>query len=188
MDALIWSEFTLVALVGVVAGWVLRSLFRREPGESRVAQPRGPSASPASEAPADEAPTYRPPGPGAVVSSPGLSPGTDAAGRVITHLASLGRLGNDEVGRLGFTQKGMSEALAIRQGTLTKVLSRLEAAKVIESDRRHVRGQPRRLNVYRLTALGESVARDLRHRSTAPAAVSGSRPIADPAIESRERI
>jgi DNA-binding PadR family transcriptional regulator len=61
----------------------------------------------------------------------------------------------------------MSEALSIRQGTLTKVLSRLVAAKVVEVDRRHVHGQSRRLNVYRLTALGESVARDIRVRHAA---------------------
>ncbi|MGB6443313.1 MAG: hypothetical protein WBF81_08465 [Thermoplasmata archaeon] len=84
------------------------------------------------------------------------------------HLVSLGRLTNDEVARLGFTQKGIIEGLGIRQGTLTKVLSRLESAKVVEVDRRHVQGQPHRLKVYRLTALGESVARDLRHRRLSP--------------------
>jgi len=96
--------------------------------------------------------------------TPGASEGANLAGKVIVHLSLLGRLGNDEVGRLGFTQGGISEALGIRQGTLTRVLSRLEAAQVIEVDRRHVQGQSRRLNVYRLTALGESVARDIRHR------------------------
>lgn len=188
MDALTWFELVLVALVGVVAGWLLRSLFRREPGGSRVVPPGGRSTPPASGASADPVPGQPPLGPRAVVASSGLAPGADTAGRVITHLASLGRLGNDEVGRLGFTQKGMGEALTIRQGTLTKVLSRLEAAEVVEVDRRHVRGQPRRLNVYRLTALGESVARDLRHRGAPPAARSEGRPIAGPAIESRERI
>jgi DNA-binding MarR family transcriptional regulator len=95
---------------------------------------------------------------------PKISVEADLAGKVIVHLSMLGRLGNDEVGRLGFTQGGMSGVLGIRQGTLTKVLSRLEAAQVVEMDRRHVEGQPRRLNVYRLTALGESVAREIRHR------------------------
>jgi DNA-binding PadR family transcriptional regulator len=86
---------------------------------------------------------------------------------VILHLAGLGRLAYDDVGLIGHTQAGMSEALGIRQGTLTKVLSRLVAAKVVEVDRRHVHGEPRRLNVYRLTALGESVARDVRHHRKA---------------------
>lgn len=188
MDAWTWFELILVAIVGVVAGWLLHSMLRRELGESRGARPRSQSASPPSVASTDEAPTYRPPSPGAVVASSELSPGADTAGRVITHLASLGRLGNDEVGRLGFTQKGMSEALEIRQGTLTKVLSRLEAAKVIGVDRRHVRGQQRRLNVYRLTALGESVARDLRHQRAVSTATFESRSIEDQAHESRERI
>lgn len=188
MDLLTWFELVLAALAGVVAGWLLRSLFRRERGESRVVERRGQSASPSSEATGAEPSTNRPPSLAAVAASSGISPSADTAGRVITHLASLGRLGNDEVGLLGFTQKGMSEALAIRQGTLTKVLSRLEAAKVIEVDRRHVQGQPRRLNVYRLTALGESVASDLRHRNTVPTVSSGSRSIADRGNEARGRI
>jgi len=79
-------------------------------------------------------------------------------------LASLGRLGNDEVARVGFTQRGMAEALEVRQGTLAKVVSRLEAAGVVEVDRRHVSGEPRRLKVYRLTGLGESVAKDIRRQ------------------------
>ena len=113
--------------------------------------------------------------PSPTVSSPAdrrLSQDADLAGKVIVHLGMLGRLGNDEVGRPGYTQAGISEALGIRQGTLTKVLSRLEAALVVEVDRRHVQGQSRRLNVYRLTALGESVAKDLRHRS--PGATSNA--------------
>ena len=73
------------------------------------------------------------------------SEGANLAGKVIVHLSLLGRVGNDEVGRLGFTQAGMSDALGIRQGSLTKVLSRLEAAQVIEVDRRHVQRQPRRI-------------------------------------------
>ncbi len=111
----------------------------------------------------------QPRAPSSPVSSavgPGVSEGANLAGKVIVHLSLLGRLGNDEVGRLGFTQAGMSDALGIRQGSLTKVLSRLEAAQVIEVDRRHVQRQPRRLNVYRLTSLGESVARDIRHRTS----------------------
>jgi DNA-binding MarR family transcriptional regulator len=80
------------------------------------------------------------------------------------HLASLGRLGNDHVARRGYTQQGIVDALGIPQGTVAKVLDRLEAADVVEVDLRHVSGEPRRLKVYRLTALGESVARDIRQR------------------------
>ena len=187
MDAPTWFELTFVALVGLAAGWLLRSLLRREPVASRVAPPRDPSAFPSSAASDEAAPTYRRPRPGTDVVSSRLSPGADTSGRVIAHLSSLGRLGNDDVGQLGFTQKGMSGALAIRQGTLTKVLSRLEAARVIEVDKRHVRGQPRRLKVYRLTPLGESVARELRHPRSAPTARFEQRPAAGRAIDSPER-
>jgi DNA-binding PadR family transcriptional regulator len=64
----------------------------------------------------------------------------------------------------------MMDGLGIPQGTLAKVLSRLEAAGVVRSGRRHVSGEPRRLKVYELTGLGESVARDIRHppRSNPP--------------------
>lgn len=86
---------------------------------------------------------------------------------MILHLAAIGRIGPDDLGLPGNTQRGMSEALGVRQGNLTKILSRLESAELVEVHRRHVRGEPRRLKVYRLTGLGESVARDLRHRTGA---------------------
>jgi|HubBroStandDraft_1064217.scaffolds.fasta_scaffold145484_1 DNA-binding PadR family transcriptional regulator len=79
------------------------------------------------------------------------------------HLARLGRLSNDEIGVLGHTQRGMTESLGVPQGSVAKTLGRLEGAGVVVVDRRHVQGQPRRLKVYRLTSLGESVARDLLH-------------------------
>jgi DNA-binding MarR family transcriptional regulator len=107
-----------------------------------------------------------------------LSNGADTAGRVIVHLASLGRLGSGEVARRGYTQRGVSEALGIQQGTAAKVLSRLQAADVVRADLRHVTGEPRRLKVYTLTALGESVAQDvrLRARSAPPVRVDIVRP------------
>ncbi|MGA8276330.1 MAG: hypothetical protein WB852_08585, partial [Thermoplasmata archaeon] len=94
--------------------------------------------------------------------------GLGLARRVILHLSGLSRLGNDEVARIGFTQQGMATALGARQGSLVRVLQRLEAAGVLTVDRRHVSGVARRLKVYRLTALGESLARDLRHPGAAP--------------------
>lgn len=161
---MIWLELTLAVLVGAVIGWFTNALIRRI-GHSKADQNR-PIATSGSEASASGT-GIRPPEVAAPISPASAQPisqDADLAGRVITHLASLGRLRNDEVGRLGFTQKGIIEGLGIRQGTLTKVLSRLESAKVVEVDRRHVQGQSHRLKVYRLTALGESVARDLRHR------------------------
>ncbi len=164
---MIWLELAAAAIGGAVIGWFTHILFR-----GRVGRERGPklsveAARTESAEPPFDVQSHAPP---PIVSSgiaPKVSEGADLAGKVIAHLATLGRLGNDEVGRLGFTQAGMSAALDIRQGTLTKVLSRLEGAQVLEVDRRHVRGQSRRLNVYRLTALGESVAKDIRHRSPA---------------------
>jgi DNA-binding MarR family transcriptional regulator len=88
---------------------------------------------------------------------------------VILHLSRLGRIGPDDIAPIGFTQEGIAAALNVRQGTLVKVLQRLKAAEVLTVDRRHVSGVDRRRYVYRLTALGESVARDLRHpTATAP--------------------
>ncbi|HEV2166348.1 MAG TPA: PKD domain-containing protein [Thermoplasmata archaeon] len=87
--------------------------------------------------------------------------------RIVLHLAQLGTLGAEEVAPKGFTQVGMSVALGARQNTLTNVLRRLTAAGVLVEDVRHVRGQPRRLKVYRLTPRGLALARDLR-RSTKP--------------------
>ena len=174
----IWLEVTLAALGGIAGGWFAHSILR-----SRRVLRISTSTGTVSEGIATSPPTEAPPVARVLTRAPltvprRLSPEADTAGRVISHLASLGRLGNDEVGLIGYTQQGMSEALGLRQGTLTKVLSRLRAANVVEVDRRHVRGQPRRLNVYRLTALGESIARDIRPRQSPPAA-AGSR-IEDP--------
>jgi len=82
--------------------------------------------------------------------------------RVVLHLARLGRIRPDEVAPPGATQAGMTEALGVRQSSLTKVLARLVAGGALSEGRGHVQGAPRRLKVYRLTALGEAIARDLR--------------------------
>ena len=82
--------------------------------------------------------------------------------RIVLHLAQLGTLGPAEVAPVGFSQLGISQALKVRQNALTNVLRRLVAAGALTEDVRHVRGQPRRLKVYRLSARGESLAHDLR--------------------------
>lgn len=84
------------------------------------------------------------------------------AQRVVLHLARLGRFGPDEVAPPGATQGGMSEALGVRQSSLTKVLARLVAGGALEESTGHVQGAPRRLKIYRLSSLGEAIARDLR--------------------------
>jgi DNA-binding MarR family transcriptional regulator len=159
---LIWLGVAAGAAAGSVAGWTGHYLFRRRRDDQHVGA--GPTAT---EMPRAAAPPVTVSGRVARSAGSGSASSSTAAtaGRVIVHLSSLGRLGNDEVARPGFTQQGMASALDLRQGTLAKVLARLAAANVIEVDRRHVQGQPRRLKVYRLTRLGESVARDLRHPS-----------------------
>lgn len=97
-----------------------------------------------------------------------VPPAPEAAGprlklsqRVMLHLYRQGHLAEGEVAPIGFTQSGMSDALGVAQSPLSSVLRRLTVAGLVVQDTRHVRGQPRRLRVYRLTPLGESVARDL---------------------------
>jgi DNA-binding PadR family transcriptional regulator len=66
---------------------------------------------------------------------------------------------------MGNTQRGMTEALQVRQGTLVRVLQGLESAGVLTVSRGHVSGVNHRLKVYRLTSRGEALARDARgHR------------------------
>jgi DNA-binding PadR family transcriptional regulator len=141
----------------------------------RTSAPDGPASPPPDQAhAASSATTPAPP----VRPSPDAAPfprsaanpneGVGLARRVITHLSQLGHLGPDDVAPVGFTQQGMAAALQVRQGTLVKVLQRLRAANVVTVDRRHVSGLDRRLLIYRLTALGESVARDMRHPGPDP--------------------
>ena len=96
--------------------------------------------------------------------------GQGLAARVILHLSRLGPLGPNDVASLEFTQQGMVATLGVRQGSLVKVLQRLRAGEAVSVERRYVTGASQRLKVYRLTALGESLARDLRRRTAAPPA------------------
>ncbi|MCI4367765.1 MAG: MarR family winged helix-turn-helix transcriptional regulator, partial [Thermoplasmata archaeon] len=87
--------------------------------------------------------------------------------RVMLHLYLQGHLADGEVAPMGFTQGGMADKLAAAQSPLSSVLRRLVVAGLVTQDTRHVRGQPRRLRVYRLTSVGEVVARDLYRDSLA---------------------
>jgi PKD repeat protein len=86
--------------------------------------------------------------------------------RVLVHLAGQGIPGAYDVARPGLTQAGMGAALGVRQNGLTNVLRRLTDAGLLESELRHVQGQPRRLKVYWLTPRGQILARELRQRRT----------------------
>lgn len=100
--------------------------------------------------------------------------------RVILHVLGQGRIGPNELAPVGLSQAGIGAALGIRQSSLAKALARLVAAGVLKVGRRHVEHQVRRLKVYELTPLGETLARDLRRRTlrpTAPGAVRDVGPI-----------
>lgn len=161
-----WTDFAIAIAIGAAIGWAAHSLARPQrhfaggkdvppvSSSSLVRQggvdsPKPPSTDQESQ---PQVPSGMP------------SENAAVAARVILHLASLGRLSVDDIALLGHTQQGMIAALNVRQGSLAKVLSRLVSARVLDVDRRHVQGMPRRLNVYRLTVLGESVARDVRRR------------------------
>jgi PKD repeat protein len=100
--------------------------------------------------------------PGAPLSpSASEAPRLKLSQRVMLHLYLQGHLAEGEVAPFGFTQGGMAEKLQVAQSPLSSVLRRLVVAGLVTQDTRHVRGQPRRLRVYRLTPVGEVVARDL---------------------------
>jgi DNA-binding PadR family transcriptional regulator len=96
--------------------------------------------------------------------------GMGLAARVLLHLAALPPLGLNDVASLARTQQGMVAALVVRQGSLVKVLLRLRAGDAIDVERRYVGSVNYRLKVYRLTSLGDSLARDLRRRASPPLA------------------
>jgi Transcriptional regulator PadR-like family len=88
--------------------------------------------------------------------------------RIVVHLSGVRPVGDDGVGPLEATQEGMSVALAVTQGAVSKILRRLVAAEVVRPERRHDRGQNRRVKVYALTHRGESLAREIRQRFGLP--------------------
>ncbi|MFI5415176.1 MAG: hypothetical protein ACHQ16_05890 [Candidatus Lutacidiplasmatales archaeon] len=156
-------EFAIVAVAGAVAGWTGHALYRW----SERARPASPAVEPIGAEHEAGSLSVADAGPGP--SRPRrVSEGASTAGRVILHLYAQGRLAPYEVAGPEFTQSGIGSTLELRQGTVTRVLTRLTAAGVLGSDRRHVAGRSRRLLVYTLTPLGESVARDLRRRVVGP--------------------
>jgi DNA-binding MarR family transcriptional regulator len=84
--------------------------------------------------------------------------------RIVIHLAQVGPLASDEVAKAGSAQAGIAESLATTQGAVSKILARLVAAGVIRRERRHVRGQSRRVRVYFLTQRGEALAAEIREK------------------------
>jgi len=91
--------------------------------------------------------------------------GIGLATRVIVYLARLGHHGINDVARVASTQQGMVATLKVHQGSLVRVLQRLHAGNVVSVQRRFVLESNRRMKVYALTDLGESLARDLSRSS-----------------------
>lgn len=143
-----WTDFGVTLGSGILLGWLVRSVLEWRRSHPL---PGGTARSGSRSGEQRGKPLVLPP-----------SDTVDIAGRLVAHLYSLGRLGPDQVAPIGHTQQGMVRALEARQGSVARALSRLEAAHVVEVDRRHVAGAPRRLNVYRLTSLGEAVARNVQ--------------------------
>jgi len=109
-------------------------------------------------------PLWEPPstiGAGATETS---ADGVRLALRLVVQLDRLGGLGPDGEGRLEATQEGLAEALQVTQGAVSKVLARLVAVEVVGAERRHVRGRPRRVQVYYLSPQGRGLAREIELR------------------------
>jgi DNA-binding MarR family transcriptional regulator len=122
-------------------------------------------AAPAPD-PGPSVPESSPTDPPRLSKPPALAPSAlRTSQRVILHLSRQPRLGYGDVAPREITQAGMTEALAVPQPALTKVLARLVDGGALLATRTHVSGAARRLKVYQLTAHGEAIARDLRRRA-----------------------
>ncbi len=159
-------EVASIGVGGGVVGWLAHWAWvrSRSRGGRQAARPtdftaRGPP--PAAPEPAPGAPSA----PLAPPAGSSLTLGAGIARAILLHLLAQGPSAPEEVARLSFTQAGIAEALGIRQGNASRVLGRLVAAGALRVDRGHVSGVDYRRKVYRLTALGESIARELRRRS-----------------------
>jgi len=84
--------------------------------------------------------------------------------RIVRHIAAQGALRGDEVASRAFTQAGIQAAVGVSRSSVSNALRRLERARILLSDVRHVHGEPRRLRVYTLTDLGWALASDLPRR------------------------
>ncbi|MCI4321306.1 MAG: hypothetical protein L3K05_03245 [Thermoplasmata archaeon] len=149
--------------------WLIVRHLRPAPRPTPALEPEDPSAARTEDA-VPRVEVVRPPVPSAREPTGGSDDAPPeerlrTSQRVILQVMAQGRLAPGEVAPFGLSQAGMGEALHLTQSSLAKTLGRLVAAGVLTVGRRHVEHQDRRLKVYELTPLGESLARDLRHRS-----------------------
>jgi PKD repeat protein len=85
--------------------------------------------------------------------------------RVLLHLWRLPREDPGELPSPDRTQAGIAQASGVGRNQVSSVLNRLIVAGVVSRELSHVRGQPKRLRVYRLTRKGESLALRLHEHS-----------------------
>lgn len=121
------------------------------PAAGAIGTPAGDGAAIATEEPST-------PAPGVPTSSSVTGETLRMSRRILLHLARLGPLETDGVAPVEHTQRGLVEALAVRQGPLSNVLRRLVAAGLVTEEIRYVAGSARRLKAYRLTPEGAEIA------------------------------
>ena len=81
--------------------------------------------------------------------------------RVLLHIAREGAGGISATVSHQLCQQGIAEALGVTQGALSGVLRRLVAGGALISEKAHVVGHERRLNVYLLAPRGREIVRRL---------------------------
>lgn len=160
-----WAGVGFAAGLGLaLLAFPVRSFLTRRGEEDTGSVRAGPEPTLASTDGA-LAPPERPPalaGPSGPGAPRGSGEALHTSQRLLIHLAGQGTMGPYDVAPVGVTQAGIGAALGVRQNSLTNVLRRLTDAGLIETEVRHVVGQPRRLKVYRLTPRGQILARELR--------------------------
>ena len=90
------------------------------------------------------------------------------AEQVIMHLYHLGVVERYESFSSGWTQSGIAQAFGLRQNHVSNIVRRLVAAGVLTVQTTHVPGFSRRVKVYQLTPLGDSLARRIEHPESYP--------------------
>lgn len=198
VSVLAWGAIAAgVAALGITAMWTLasRARHRGDPDSPPSAGPLSPLGpvyatvpDPSLEVEVEEGPPGNPiAAPVADVGTPGeeaaaTAPKTQSeevrtfagqrqlALRLIARLANLPRLGPDAVPTLEWTQAGLAQRLGVGTSAVSKVLRRLTAAGIVESETVHVTGSVRRTRAYHLTARGERLGRSLPDPRAAGAA------------------
>jgi DNA-binding MarR family transcriptional regulator len=91
-------------------------------------------------------------------------PELQISARILLHIARQPRVGREEVPPPSLTQAGIAEALGSTQASVSNALNRLVDGGAVEVERSYVQHRWIRLKTYRLTALGERLARQIRQR------------------------